>query len=381
MSLAAISIILIFISILLSIPVSSDSIELGPFHLSRMIYLGEIATLLSIIGSALVVVGSWYFNEKNKRDDNRKEYADKRAIYIKEYADSIRNSAEVILVKLDYRKGLKLGFFTEIQTTILQLDQIFVKERNKDLTGEITATILDKYICYTYKKAENDKYDIHSVELYILYRYSTVSNDVLSLLDKLNFIDQYIDQIILQLTESDVMQLNEEYQNKKINNNILGNKLRWTLGMIGYLHKDLMDGELDPSRNKLIELINAKDDDIYKQNVEGYKQNVEGYKQNVEGLQTRENENKKREASQCWAIKGLVSLFDKNYKYAIECFTYATEICPSIAGFWAGKGLAQRANGTKDKDEYTFKEAMNILSRKSAKQDTNCPSPKEFIYV
>lgn len=320
-----------------------------PFNLGDEFSVEDTLTAASIFVSALMVLLGWHINERQKRNE-----------HIKQYADNIRNSAGKVIAKLERRIELIHCFFRDIQPIIVESEKLFKNSLERNRESEtifyLHLNLLEKVGELAHNFAEEQIEDACKD----LYSYPPIVKDLLDTLKKIKYLDGLMYSNILQLTERDVAytaKLAAELSEKKKNEdpdiylNYLANRLRLTTAVLRYLYEDLMLGIIGPFKTKTIKLIELSDGDIYN---------------NVEFFIDKNISDAKREKAQILALKGLDFCYQEKYCDAICCFTDAIKSCPSVGGFWAGKCLALRAEEFK-KGIYEVRPKSETICEKSVK--------------
>lgn len=357
----------------LLVSVEPDRIRLGPMYLDRKFSIDGLLTVLTLVGSVLSFIVVWWLNESQKKAVNEREYADK-----------IRASASMICAKLDRWKELNLNFFYQIDNLIETIDRNLAEDQDffeaktslykglVEARAEVNMKILDEEIENAYKD---------------LYGYAPGREIFRDTINKFKYIDRRIHQVLLQLTENDIVHMERlletgywKYADVKnpFDQNYLGNRLRMTAGMIRFLYTDLMDRAIGPFKDTMIELIGKEDQEIFataNKKVKKILYNIHDniYSINAPGLENRifeilKNKSKvdnfpdlRDDYANYLALRGLDKLYSRSYPEALDYYSQATVLSPMVSGFWAGKCLSLQAQDRDSEANDPFNKAKELI--------------------
>ncbi len=322
---------------------NSTQIEIWQFKLTKDLHAEEVLTALSLFGSACLVLLGWIINERQKKNEHEREYADR-----------IRNSAVTFLTKLEWRKELNRNIYRDIQPVINKTESLFTEERDAEKSSHFfwneLSIIFTKYnMIFINEQLEMSYKD--------LYSYAPITNDLYSVLNEFKYIDSLAQRILLRLNQNEIYKrkrsldksiLTEEMIEKDEIEEypfLLGNKMRYTCVMIAYLYEHLIEELIEPFRDKMIYLIKEEDHQIY-------------HKKEIKSPASDD-----RLKAHYWALKGLAACSDEKYKDAHDYFCIAIKLTPNIPGLYAGKGLTLQALGFNRQAQIAFKEAINRYYR------------------
>lgn len=290
-------------------------IKVGFLSFNPVFSFGECATVLSILATLFV----FFRTSKNNREQERKEHE-------KEFADKIRNSAGAIISKLESRKNINLEFFENIQPIVEETDNYLFKTKNYDKTDSFLLKGLTDGRARICQSIVNEQIEMSFKDL---YGYSPVLDDLLGLMNKLEYIDRQSYAVFYRLTGKDIKLLRSQPKTDELNlwaEEImpfkLAARLRLTISLFRHEYGDLVNGAINPFRAKMLTLINEKDLEIYN-------------KQNI-----LFNYDPDKSMAHCWALKGLEKSLHEKWRESGLFFCRAIRLDPNVPGFWAGAGVA-----------------------------------------
>lgn len=295
-----------------------------PLNLSAEMKYTDIISLFSSIialSSVIIAVGAFLYSLWKDRQLKRKEYAER-----------IRIAAGLVIAKIERWSELALGFFNEIQPTIVDAHtfRFAVAEEGASLN----AARKTLYSGLVSKRAENlKKINEEQIEIAYsdLYGYDPkIQNLFDQTIKKLKYIDRRIYRSLILSTQDDI---------KNCDRNELGDVLRTTADMHSYECEYLMIDVTKTFSDKMMNLIIAKDNEIYNKSVD------------IDKKSNKDSNNSDRDhlLSLEFALKGLNFRSLKHYDKALRCYKKAIKKAPEVEGFWAGKGLTLKA---KNKDGF-----------------------------
>jgi hypothetical protein len=204
------------------------------------ISFGDLLTIATIIVSISALIIAWQNDKKLKR---------------KEYADRIRRATGTIIAKIERWKLLTLRLIDDIQPLITETDILLVESKDITQTRDFLWKGLVQAISASSQRILDEQIEIAYADLYgydpriqILYT-SAIGN--------LKEIDINMHDMLLNRTQEAVLGMVPPIKNAD-----LGNKLRAIVFRISSSYGQDADTIIEPFRDKMIELIQADDDDI-----------------------------------------------------------------------------------------------------------------------
>lgn len=201
--------------------------------------IGDLLTIFSILITLIALYRSWQKDRQLKR---------------KEYADRIRKSAGLTVAKIERWKAVSLSFFYRIQPIITDADIKFSSQKDAIATRDFLWRELVNARANVLEKITDEQIEIAYADL---YGYDPRIQKLFShTVETLKLIDNSIFDMILDLTQNDVLKLSN-WQNSPSAQ--LGNLLRATVKIVFFEHNKLMDSVIAPFRDEMTKLIESDD--------------------------------------------------------------------------------------------------------------------------
>jgi hypothetical protein len=202
--------------------------------------VGDILTIAALLLTVITILIAW---QKDRR------------LKLKEYASPIRHSAGLIIAKVRRWKVLSLQYFDEIQPILTDADGIVTAK--KDVTSardSLWRNLVASRALY------NEKILDEEIEVAFagLHGYDPKIQDLFTeAVNQLQAVDKAVNNILLQLTQFDVLAASEPSLSAK-----LGNKLRKSSVLVSQLNERLMDQIVEPFCLEMTKLIKASDTEL-----------------------------------------------------------------------------------------------------------------------
>lgn len=341
------------------------------YEIDPSIKYTDIVTFLSFVLAASVFLYGKMENNRLKK---------------KEYADNVRRSASTIFAKLERWKELNVNSFMEIQPIITETEAMI--EANRDLEkfrdyflSEISKIhskccqkIIDEQIEMAYK-------DLMGYDKNVEICFSNAIN-ALKQIDNLVMLSLFY-QIQHELEDKNLViqgypcrvQLidaeGEVYKNTEI-----GNIFQYIVNMHRLESECLMTGIISNFNVEITKLITGEDKDVVNKKIKinsqtyetyllkaiaGLILRLEGSQERIKGYAEKIKGNKKQSEEHITISKYTLKDSVQNYENAIKCINsnantdIKTEL---LSGFYAGKYLSHRANGSNGEAKESFGKAL-----------------------
>ena len=208
------------------------------------ITIGNILTFFSIL------VGIMTFLYVRIKDINAKK---------KEFAETIRNSASIVLAKLERRKEISLMFYDNVMEYITQADSLALRNKNLIATRDFFWEMQVKLHFESKKEIVSEEIEIAYSKLYGYD--SNIRSLFKSAINLLDDIDEKSFNKFLHDCQDDIMGLKENLE--FIESSDLGNKLRHRTSKAKKDCSQFMNLVIEKFMNEILLLIQSEDSAIF----------------------------------------------------------------------------------------------------------------------